>query len=152
MRCTIAQGGRESGVRASSGSMVAPSVARISPECGVRTRKADARWCVWGPRGSCACSGTVAPPLLLYPTPFPAIHAYIRVRGVCEQSTAVRAVWEGCCIYYSEGIRNMTAHAVPCILHDVAPMVEIRSELKRVRGVKSLGQTRSAGFIFIFSG
>ena len=37
-----------------------------------------------GTRGSCACSGTVTPPLSLRPTPFSAIHTYIRVRGVCE--------------------------------------------------------------------
>ena len=86
MRCTNTQGGRERGVRASSGSMVVPSVARVSTECGVRTRKADARWCMCGTRGSCACSGTVTPPLSLCPTPFSAIHTYVYVRGVCELS------------------------------------------------------------------
>ena len=34
------------------------------------------------------------------------------------------------------------------MLHDVAPVVEIRSEFERVRGVKSLGQSRSAWYIF----
>ena len=34
------------------------------------------------------------------------------------------------------------------MLHNVAPMVEIRSEFKRVRGVKTLGQSRSAWYIF----
>ena len=34
------------------------------------------------------------------------------------------------------------------MLHDVAPMVEIRSEFERVRSVKSLGQSRSAWYIF----
>ena len=39
-----------------------------------------------GPRGSCACSGTVTL-LSLRPTPFSAIHTYIiRVRGACELS------------------------------------------------------------------
>ena len=33
--------------------------------------------------------------------------------------------------------------AVLCSVHDVAPMVEIRSEFERVRGVKSLSQSRS---------
>ena len=35
LRCTNTQGGQESGVCASSGSVVAPLVARISTECGV---------------------------------------------------------------------------------------------------------------------
>ena len=34
------------------------------------------------------------------------------------------------------------------MLHDVVPMVEIRSEFGRVRGMKSLGQSRSAWYIF----
>ena len=38
--------------------------------------------------------------------------------------------------------------AVLCMLHDVAPMVDIRSEFERVRGVKSLGQSRSAWHSF----
>ena len=43
-RCTDTQDGRESGVCASSGAMVAPSVARISTEeCVVRIRKVGAR-------------------------------------------------------------------------------------------------------------
>ena len=79
MRCRKKQGGRESGVCASSGSMVAPSVARVSTECGVRTRKADVRWCMCWPRGPCACSGTVTPPRSLCPTPFSAIYIYIRI-------------------------------------------------------------------------
>ena len=65
---------------------MAPSVARVSTEYGVRMGKADARWCVCRPRGSCACSGTVTPPLSLCLTPFSAIHTYIRARGVCELS------------------------------------------------------------------
>ena len=34
------------------------------------------------------------------------------------------------------------------MLHDVAPMVEIRSELQRLWGMKSLGRSRSAWYIF----
>ena len=34
------------------------------------------------------------------------------------------------------------------MLHDVAFMVEIRSEFERVQGVENLGQTRSAWYIF----
>ena len=34
------------------------------------------------------------------------------------------------------------------MLHDVASIVEIRSEFERVLGVKNLGQTRSAWYIF----
>ena len=34
------------------------------------------------------------------------------------------------------------------VLHDVAPMVEIRSEIQRVWGVKSLGRSRPASYIF----
>ena len=84
----------------------------LETECGVRTRKADARWCMCGPRGSCACSGTVSPPLSRCPTPFSAIYTYIRVRGVCELSMAeerfvlCRRGVENVC---SEGIQNMTA-------------------------------------------
>ena len=70
-------------VCALSVSMVTISAAGVSTKCGVRTRKADARWCMCGPRGSCARSGTVTPPLSLCPTPFSAVHTYIRVRGVC---------------------------------------------------------------------
>ena len=34
------------------------------------------------------------------------------------------------------------------MLHDVTPMVEVRSEFERVRGVKSFGHSRSAWHIF----
>ena len=34
------------------------------------------------------------------------------------------------------------------MLHNVALMVEIRSEFERVRGLKGLGQSRSAWYIF----
>ena len=71
---------------ASSGSIVAPWVARVSTKCGVRMLKADARWSMCGPRGSRECGGTVNSPLFLCPTPFSAIHTYIRIPGVCELS------------------------------------------------------------------
>ena len=41
----------------------------------------------------------------------------------------------------------MTARS-SCMLHDVAPMVDIRSEFERVRGVKRHGQSRFAWYIF----
>ena len=34
------------------------------------------------------------------------------------------------------------------MLHDVAPTVELRSGIERLRAVKSLGQSRSAWYIF----
>ena len=34
------------------------------------------------------------------------------------------------------------------MLHDVAPIVEIRSVFEKVRGVKSLGRRRSAWYVF----
>ena len=47
----------------------------------------------------------------------------------------------GCYNDCSETIRSIKARsAVLCMLHDVAPWVEIRSEFERVRGVNSLGQ------------
>ena len=38
--------------------------------------------------------------------------------------------------------------AVLCMLHDVAPMFEIQLEFERVRGVKSLGQSRPGSYVF----
>ena len=72
---------------ASSGSMVAPSVARISSKCGVRTRKADARWCICGPRGRARVAELLRP-LCPFVPPLspPCIHTYIHVGGVCELS------------------------------------------------------------------
>ena len=34
------------------------------------------------------------------------------------------------------------------MLHDVAPMVDIRSKIQRLWGMKSLGRSRSAWYIF----
>ncbi len=50
----------------SLGSMVAPSVYRISTKCVVRRRDADARWCICGPGESYACSGTAIPAMSLF--------------------------------------------------------------------------------------
>ena len=133
--------------------MVAPSVARISTECGERIRKADARVCV------CALSRPrlaelSTPPLSLPPTPFPTMHTcmwdvpamygWAAVRAVCRRGLAM--------IDCSEGIRNMKARILHACamraLHDVAFMFEIRSEIQRLWAVKSLGQSRSAWYIF----
>ena len=67
---------------------MAPSVARIPTECGVRIRKADARMCVRARPGSPSFFGTVTTPLSLHLSlsPLPAMRTYVYVRGLCELS------------------------------------------------------------------
>ena len=117
MRWTNTQGGRESGVCASSGSIVTPSVARVSTEYGVQTLKADARWCMCGPRGSCACSGTVTPPLFLRSTPFSAMHIHIyiyikiKIHSSCEIECFVEThLCKLCVILRSRVLRVVCPH------------------------------------------
>ena len=81
MRCTNTHGGPERGVCASSGSMVARSVARISTECGVRIRKADERVCVRAVRAARVQRDCQLP---LRPFPQPLSPPCIRVCGLCQ--------------------------------------------------------------------
>ena len=94
-------------------SMVAPSVARISTECGVQMRKADARGGVCARRqGRPRLPGLSNPPLSLAPSLF---QPCLRVCGLCQVWLSNRScrVPKGSCNDCSQGTRNMKAR----ILH-----------------------------------
>ena len=142
MRCRNTQGGRESGVCASSGSMGAPSETRVSTECRVRTRNADARWCMCRPRGSCACSGTITPPLALVPPLSPSfIHTYVYVgcASCLRLSSDSCFVPKGCCNDCCEGIGNMTASS------SMHARMTWRPWLAFGRNLKGCGARRASG-------
>ena len=108
-----------------------------------------ARWtrgCVCVRReGRPRLAGLSTPPLSLSPTPFTALHTcmwrvpamydWAAVRTVCRRGLAMIAL---------NGSEICTRAFCMRVLHDVAPMVELRSEIQRLRGVKSLGRSRSA--------